>query len=416
MVDLIEIDAASHTQVDHIRDLIEKIQFAPVIAKSKVYIIDEVHMLSKSAFNALLKTLEEPPEHAYFILATTELHKVPDTVQSRCQRFPFKQVGDEDIIRRLQNIADNEKITVDRGALRAMARHVNGGMRDAISLLDQLSSLEKITEEDVRVRIGESVEEEVVRVWDALDSQDRQEVLSVVSALQEKGVSLEVFLRQLLTHARNEMHTAIEEGAETATSLERIDAIFKALKDLRVSPVPSVALEVALVELCMGEGDVVTKKKKVEKKAKKESKETREKEEVKEEVAKTEAVEETSEDAEEEAKAEFTAEELTLEALEGAWQEIIKSLKTSSVRMSLKDATISSFDGKELTLAFSSSFHKEKVEDAAAKHEVEGAIKEKFHQVPTIKCVLADEDAKPNTSDDGEEVNVVDAVAEIFGK
>ena len=121
LVDCTEIDAASNRGIDDIRDLLGKIQFTPVVASAKVYIIDEVHMLTKEAFNALLKTLEEPPSYAYFILATTELHKIPATIQSRCQRFQFRQIREEDIVRRLQYIADQEHITVERPALRAIA-------------------------------------------------------------------------------------------------------------------------------------------------------------------------------------------------------------------------------------------------------------------------------------------------------
>ena len=113
IVDLLEIDAASNRGIDDIRDLIEKIQFSPVVCNAKVYIIDEVHMLTKEAFNALLKTLEEPPAYAYFILATTERNKIPTTIQSRCQCFPFRNIRDEDIVRRLQFIADSEKIEAD---------------------------------------------------------------------------------------------------------------------------------------------------------------------------------------------------------------------------------------------------------------------------------------------------------------
>ena len=205
MVDLIEIDAASNRGIDDVRELKEKVQFSPNLAAAKVYIIDEVHMMTKEAFNALLKTLEEPPPHAFFILATTELHKVPDTIQSRCQRFPFREVGEEDIIRALQNIADQEHITVDRGALRAIARHVGGGMRDAVSLLDQLSSLGKITEEDVRLRIGESTLEYVENLWEALLAHNRLKALQISASLEENGVSLEVFLRQLLSRPTHDL-------------------------------------------------------------------------------------------------------------------------------------------------------------------------------------------------------------------
>src|SRR5262249_36949025 len=153
--DLTEIDAASNRGIDDIRSLLEKIQFTPVVAAAKVYIIDEVHMLTREAFNALLKTLEEPPAYAYFILATTELHKIPPTIQSRCQWFLQKEKGDDDMAGSLVFICKKESITADDDALRAIAHSGGGSMRDAISLLDQLRSLAHITLLDVKERIGE---------------------------------------------------------------------------------------------------------------------------------------------------------------------------------------------------------------------------------------------------------------------
>src|SRR5512139_1658321 len=139
-LDLIEIDAASNTSVEDVRDLRDKINFSPNTGRYKIYIIDEVHMLSTAAFNALLKTLEEPPAHAIFILATTEVHKIPATVLSRCQRHEFRRIPVADIVAVLKMIAQEEGIAVDTAALAAIARQSTGAMRDAISLLDQLAS------------------------------------------------------------------------------------------------------------------------------------------------------------------------------------------------------------------------------------------------------------------------------------
>jgi DNA polymerase III subunit gamma/tau len=145
-LDLIEIDAASNTSVDDVRDLRDKINFSPSQGKYKIYIIDEVHMLSTAAFNALLKTLEEPPPHAIFVLATTEIHKIPATVLSRCQRHEFRRVPVDEIVKQLKTILKAEKIQADDDVLIQIARQSAGGMRDAISLLDQLSSTgDKIT-------------------------------------------------------------------------------------------------------------------------------------------------------------------------------------------------------------------------------------------------------------------------------
>src|SRR5699024_8767485 len=132
--DVIEIDAASNTSVDDIRDIRDKVKYAPSSVPYKVYIIDEVHMISVNAFNALLKTLEEPPEHVVFILATTEPHKIPLTIISRCQRFDFKPIGSKVIVERMQEIIEKEEVTVDEDALEAIALSAEGGMRDALSL------------------------------------------------------------------------------------------------------------------------------------------------------------------------------------------------------------------------------------------------------------------------------------------
>ena len=415
LVDLIEIDAATNRQIDDVRDLKEKVQFTPSVASAKVYIIDEVHMMTKEAFNALLKTLEEPPDHVYFILATTELHKVPDTIQSRCQRFPFHQISEEDIVRCIQNIADKERIKVTRGALRAIARHVNGGMRDAVSLLDQLSSLEEITEEDVRLRIGESAEEYVEQLWSAIEARERMAALAITSSLQEKGVSLEVFLRQLLSRARQDLHERIAAKEETAPALLRIDAIFRALRDIRISPVPLIALEVALVELCLGDGGGEERKeRKVEKEKTKKGKGKGEGEEASEDKAEKVTAEALSSAA---PAATFVAQELTRETLREVWNGIVASIQPASVRMSLKDASLQTVSDGQVTLAFSSSFHREKIADTKASREVERVLKEKFHQPVRIECVLQEEQAlSPVAAHTDEPVNMAEAVAEIFGR
>ena len=138
LMDVVEIDAASNRGVDEIRDLRDKVKFAPTEVRYKVYIVDEVHMLTTEAFNALLKTLEEPPDHVIFILATTEPHKLPQTIRSRCQHFPFHRISFREIVRHLHRICDAQSVEVDEAALATIARAADGGMRDALSLLDQV--------------------------------------------------------------------------------------------------------------------------------------------------------------------------------------------------------------------------------------------------------------------------------------
>lgn len=201
-LDIIEIDAASNNGVDDVRDLREKAQLAPVSAKKKIYIIDEVHMLSKPAFNALLKTLEEPPAHVVFILATTDLDKLPATIVSRTQRFAFRSIGTEDATKHLRSIADKEKIKASDKALMMIAERGEGSFRDSISLLDQLSSLsdEKagITTELVEATLGLATYESVDAILSSVESHNLEELVAKLEALNEEGVDSVILSKQIL--------------------------------------------------------------------------------------------------------------------------------------------------------------------------------------------------------------------------
>ena len=204
LMDLIEIDAASNTSVDDVRALIEKVAFAPSEARYKVYVIDEVHMLSTSAFNALLKTLEEPPAHVIFILATTEPHKIPATILSRCQRFDFHRISTRQISEHLHEIARREGLTVTPEALGIIARSATGSMRDAISLLDQVAAYghTEIDEELVREVLGMVSGLAISEFVDALAGGDPAEVLTRLHELIDKGIELSQFVTQLIDQLR----------------------------------------------------------------------------------------------------------------------------------------------------------------------------------------------------------------------
>jgi DNA polymerase III subunit gamma/tau len=200
-LDIIEIDAASNRRIDEIRDLRDKVHIAPSIGKYKVYIIDEVHMLTKEAFNALLKTLEEPPSHVIFILATTDLHKVPDTIISRTQRYSFRPIQSSKIVEHLAYIAKEEGIQVDKDALELIAQHADGGFRDAISLLDQARhSSEHVRAESVLATLGMPSAGEIDTLWSTLQS-DRQKSLSTLENLYSKGFYPSGIASQLLGRA-----------------------------------------------------------------------------------------------------------------------------------------------------------------------------------------------------------------------
>jgi len=203
-LDLIEIDAASNTSVDDMRDLRDKINFSPSQGRYKVYIIDEVHMLSTAAFNALLKTLEEPPAHAIFILATTEVHKIPATVLSRCQRFDFRRIPAYRIVERLSYILEQEGRAAEPAALEMIARSAEGGMRDAISLMDQLLSYggDVITEQQVQAVRGTISGQAISQMVDFMAAGDAASGLGLINQMAEEGIDLRQLALQLVAYLR----------------------------------------------------------------------------------------------------------------------------------------------------------------------------------------------------------------------
>lgn len=226
-LDLIEIDAASNRGIDEIRDLREKVRFAPGKNKHKVYIIDEVHMLTKEAFNALLKTLEEPPAHAVFILATTEISKIPDTIISRTQRFDFRKLTIEEITSELKRIAKNEKIEIEPKALNIIALNSDGGMRDAASLLGQVMSVEdkKITTEEVETLLGKSSIEAVSQLVDLIIKKDLRGAVIAVNKVLEDGFDLPQFNKGLIDYLRKSILVKI--GIGDSAGNEEVNFLLK---------------------------------------------------------------------------------------------------------------------------------------------------------------------------------------------
>ena len=203
--DIIEIDAASNNGVDEIRNLKSKITLVPSNSKYKVYIIDEVHMLSTGAFNALLKTLEEPPEHVIFVLATTEPQKLPSTILSRCQRFDFKRISDEKIVTRLEEICKLEKIEIKEDALYEIARISDGGMRDSISILDQVVAYkqENITIEDVHSVNGTITQKDLSEFMDTIFSKNMENTLNLLDKYNNDGKNIYILLDEIIFFLRN---------------------------------------------------------------------------------------------------------------------------------------------------------------------------------------------------------------------
>ncbi|MEM3053297.1 MAG: DNA polymerase III subunit gamma/tau, partial [Candidatus Caldarchaeum sp.] len=215
-LDVLEIDGASNRRIEEVRTLRENVKFKPAHARFKIYIIDEVHMLTGEAFNALLKTLEEPPPHVKFIFATTEIHKVPLTILSRCQRFNFKRIPTEVIVKKLTELSHIEHLKADPRALFLIARASDGSLRDAETLLDQLSTLSEgtIREEDVLFALGLAGDQAYFNLFEALGKKDPQAILSLIQSLDESGKDLVQFGRGLFEMFRNLLFLQMGGGAE----------------------------------------------------------------------------------------------------------------------------------------------------------------------------------------------------------
>jgi DNA polymerase-3 subunit gamma/tau len=203
-LDIIELDAASNRGIDEIKQIIEKINYAPSQGKYKVYIIDEAHMLTKEAFNALLKTLEEPPVHAVFILATTEIHKIPPTILSRCQRMDFKRSSHADLKKYIKYIADSEKLSIDDGALNMIADAADGSLRDSATLLEQIASisLNKITKETVEFSLGLVMQKEILDFIENIFSGDLKNALKNIEDITYSGYNIGLFIQKNIEFLR----------------------------------------------------------------------------------------------------------------------------------------------------------------------------------------------------------------------
>ena len=256
-LDVIEIDGASNRGIDQIRQLREEVNFMPAEVRYKVYIIDEVHMLTNEAFNALLKTLEEPPKHVIFIFATTEAHKVPTTVISRCQAFDFKNHLPEQIEKQLAKIGQTEKIQTNERVLRAIAVRARGGMRDAIVMLEQLSSFkgdQGIDENDLYEIMGLASEETVHKFLNALLQKESRTALAVIASLAERGKDLELFVDELIGQTRDSLILVLDNqkapvNASAATLIQLSSKLLELKRELSRAWEKRILLEVKALEL-----------------------------------------------------------------------------------------------------------------------------------------------------------------------
>ena len=304
-IDIIEIDAASNNGVDEIRELKSKVSLVPSVGKYKVYIIDEVHMLTTGAFNALLKTLEEPPEHIIFILATTEPHKIPATILSRCQRFDFKRIPEEEIYQRLKYVSEIEKIEIEDNSLMEIARLADGGLRDALSLLDQVIaySKDKVTLEDVHEINGTLTPLQLKNFIEYLINHDIENLFRLLDQYDQNGKNFVKLSEELILFLRNcllayTVPTYLQEKESNIKFyqiqnlnkddiLKWIQVLNQTIYNMKISSHPKILLEVALIDLMNLEKIESKKEVKVEKEFKVPTEEVKKSKELEEKIEKS---------------------------------------------------------------------------------------------------------------------------------
>ncbi len=404
-LDLIEIDAASHTGVDNVREnIIDNVRFTPQRAKYKVFIIDEVHMLSTSAFNALFKTLEEPPEHVIFILCTTELHKLPETIISRCQRFDFRKPTKEEVIEKIKNICHEEKVNVDEAVLAEIARASEGFFRDAESLLAQVLTLgNKITLKEAELVIPKSNFNLIAELFNYLVEKKTKEALKLLESLVDEGIDLDNFYHQLIEYSReiilNKIYgqtkgqPRIQESAyalELSELVEIVKILLSKEREIKMTDFPILPLELGIIEICDQNESVPAVKNTAnedntepivnEKKANFNKK----KEIPLKAVAKKEISDEPAEEKIE-TKSDSPA-KVSISLVKERWQKIVTLSKkfNHALPFILKVAEPMKIEGNKLTLGFVYDFHMDRMRDKKNKNALEDIIKEELGESLSI--------------------------------
>ncbi len=407
-LDIIEIDAATNTGVDNIRELIERTNYAPALAKYKVYIIDEVHMLSNSASSALLKTLEEPPPQVVFVLATTEVHKVLPTVISRCQRFDFRRLGQKDVTRKLNEISASEGIKIDEASLALIAQNSSGSLRDAENLLQQLVTYygKEISAPQVKEMLGITDEARVKELARAVVGKDITGGIKVVNALVQEGFDLRQFHRQFISYLHNLLLVKsnceedvpatkedLDELRELAnkTTLADIVAATKIFNKagLEIDSVSSLPLELALIETTL------PAKVEIKSKAEKENQTERVPE------AKTptrESKAPSSEGSKSKTQEPPISGKSDLEKLQLNWKQVIErapaELKRSAVSAIMRSAGVKpvAIEDDTVVLSFKFAYHKEKIEEPENNKVASELISHFLGHSYQVKCIYEAEE------------------------
>ena len=429
-IDVIEIDAASHTGVDNVREnIIDNAQFKPTNSTYKVFIIDEVHMLSKSAFNALLKTLEEPPTHAIFILATTELHKLPETIISRCQRFDFKKVGHEIMGKHLSMIAKKEDTTIESAVIDRIINKSDGCVRDAVSLLDQIMATgeKTITSENASLMLPSTNVESILELVKACVHRQTDSGLSIINQAVRDGAqmgqfahdTIELLRIMLVTKANNQIETlGLDLSQSVKKELEQlnqhvrarelvtlIDIFLHRRQEIKTAPIAQLPLEMAVIEWCEGEktqpSTLISDSHTVEPDSKKQEVsdiQSNDKKPSTTKLVKQSIVTNTK-------KILQKKNLFALEDVERHWPACMQTLEQNSPSLVfiLKMATLRRVSGHTLTIEVQYSFHRDKLCDKPCKDKVESALSSLLGEKVDL-CVEVTQDAPEKDRQDLQEL------------
>lgn len=455
IMDVVEMDAASNNSVDDIRDLKEKVKYPPSKGRYKVYIIDEVHMLSKGAFNALLKTLEEPPSHLIFILATTEPQKLPATILSRCQRYDFKRITVKEIVTTMKNICDELNIEVEERGLQLIARNSDGAMRDALSILDQCISFadEKVSYEYILELLGTVNSDIIFDMADSIIEKDLEKSLKTVDELIIIGKDIHQFIKDMINHFRNLMVSKasdklndIIDGTEETIErfkiqsqnieLSRIIAIIKLLSEAEVnskwSSEPRIILETTIMKMLSPELDTsvdsllarISNLESTVKRGKIVVEEKSQDTNTKRNIAKTVSKQVTKKEAikiEEDKKEKIIInkeinENIDINDVMKIWPDMMKKIKTEkiSIQALLSEGIPHDIEGNTLYVLFKDGFgfHKDAVNKDDNKKYIENTLNNILSSNINIKFMMEDEVGKKEDVVDSLTKEVID----VFGE
>lgn len=396
LIDIIEIDAASNRGIDEIRDLREKIKFSPVRAKKKVFIIDEVHMLTKEAFNALLKTLEEPPAHANLILATTEAHKIPPTIISRCQHFDFKRITTEDVVERLQFIAKKEGISYEEDALSLIAGTADGSLRDAIGLLEQMTLNKKLEAERVAKNLGLVDFQIVDEFIQIIFNNDVESGIKFINDVYAKGIDLTQLVKSTKETLRRRLLEDIntENTEDSLFTLRVIKILDDTEKQLKTATIPQLPLELLFVELAFepatstpndsiskinspsspAKATTATPQKSPE--AEQQSHVATQKSQSATNTTSQTPTTKTTEKARDTSPTPEKIENLSIDIIRQHWGKVIESIKEATLRMALRKAELTGYEDNELTIVLNSKFEYEKINTMKYRNLIQNGLKE----------------------------------------